>query len=703
VDGRGRHRKANDVSNRLSAASSPYLLQHKDNPVNWYPWGDEALERAKREQKPIFLSVGYSSCHWCHVMAHESFEDPDTAAFMNEHFVNIKVDREERPDIDSIYMTAVQALTGHGGWPMSVFLTPGQIPYYGGTYWPPEARQGMPSFRQVLEAVADAWQNKREDVQENAGNVRQFLEAASNRVPRGADLNEDLLDEALGAFQQSFDRRFGGFGNAPKFPQPSIIDFLLRFVRRRNDARAIRMIELTLDQMAAGGMYDQLGGGFHRYSVDAEWLVPHFEKMLYDNAQLAQVYLDAYRQLDDPHYAGIARATLQWVLREMTAPEGGFYSTLDADTEGEEGLFYLWTPEEVDAVLPEEDARIAKLYWGIEPGGNFEGRSILTARKSDEDVARTLGIKLDDVSNRIPDIRSALLNARNERVKPGRDEKIIASWNGMMIRPMAEAGIVLDEPAFGEAAVRAGEFLLTMLFPESGALHSIRNGVPGTSAFLDDYANAIDAFLALYQTTFDRRWFDAALRLAGTVIAEFSDEATGLLFDSSSRAEALVTRPRDIQDGAVPSGNSIMALALIELGHMTMDEDYAQRAEAILRPLATLAASQPLGLSKALCGIESFLASAQEIAIAAKGGDVRISEFQKVYFDRYNPNSIIGLSVDGDEEAIAGMPFLEYRPLRNGEAAAYLCEHFTCMPPVTTIEEFEKLLDRGTGITWIWF
>ena len=627
----------------------------------------------------------------------------DTAAYMNEHFVNVKVDREERPDIDSIYMAAVQAMTGHGGWPMSVFLTPEQAPFYGGTYWPPQARQGMPSFQQVLEAVADAWENKRDDVEENANNVRQFLDAASNRVPRESDLNEDLLDEALGAYGQSFDRKFGGFGNAPKFPQPSIIDFLLRFVRRRNDARAIRMIELTLDQMAAGGLYDQLGGGFHRYSVDAEWLVPHFEKMLYDNAQLTQVYLDAYRQLGEPHYAGIARATLQWVLREMTAPEGGFYSTLDADTEGEEGLFYLWTPEEIDALLSEGDARIAKLYWGIEPGGNFEGRSILTNRKPDEDIARTLGIKLDDVSNRISAIREALLAARDERVKPGRDEKIIASWNGMMIRPMAEAGIVLDEPAFSDAALRAGDFLLNTLFPKSGALHSIRNGIPGTGAFLDDYANAIDAFLALYQTTFDRKWFDAAVRLTKTVIDEFSDDATGLFFDASVNAEALVTRPRDIQDGAIPSGNAIMALALIELGHMTMDENYSQRADAILRPLATLAASQPLGLSKSLCAIEAFLASAQEIAIAAREGDERIREFQKVYFDRYNPNSIIGLAVDGDEAAIAGLPFLEFRPLRNGEPAAYLCEHFTCMPPVTTPEELASLLERGTGITWIWF
>lgn len=691
------------MSNRLSTSTSPYLQQHKDNPVDWYPWGTEALDRARQEQKPIFLSVGYSSCHWCHVMAHESFEDPETAAFMNEHFVNIKVDREERPDIDSIYMTAVQALTGHGGWPMSVFLTPDQVPYYGGTYWPPQPRQGMPSFRQVLEAVADAWTNKRADVQENAQNVRQFLEAASSQAPKQTELTEELLDEALGAIGQTFDRRNGGFGNAPKFPQPSIIGFLLRFVRRRNDARAKRMIELTLDRMAGGGMYDQLGGGFHRYAVDAEWLVPHFEKMLYDNAQLAQIYLDAYRQLDEPYYAGITRATLHWVLREMTSPEGAFYSTLDADTEGEEGRFYLWTTDEIDAILAPGDAAIAKLFWGIEPEGNFEERTILTERKTDEEVARALGLKLDDVSNRIPEIRQTLLAARAKRVAPGRDEKIIAAWNGMMIRPMTEAGIALDEPAFSEAAIQAGEFLLGTLFPENGALHSIRDGISSTGAFLDDYAHAIDAFLALYQTTFDRKWFDAALRLTETVIAEFSDDATGLFFDASANAESLLTRPRDFQDGAVPSGNSVMALALIELSHMTMNEDYSQRAEAILRPLASIAASQPLGLSNALCAIESWLASAQEIAIAAKPQDPRIDAFRKVFFDHYNPNAVIGLAVDGDETAIAGLPFLEYRPLRNGEAAAYLCEHFTCMPPVSTPDELGVLLERGTGITWVWY
>jgi uncharacterized protein YyaL (SSP411 family) len=699
----GRHRKALHMSNRLASSTSPYLLQHRDNPVDWYPWGDEALARAKQEQKPIFLSVGYSSCHWCHVMAHESFEDPETAAFMNEHFVNIKVDREERPDIDSIYMTAVQALTGHGGWPMSVFLTPDQVPYYGGTYWPPQPRQGMPSFRQVLEAVADAWETKRADVEENAQNVKQFLEAASSRVPKATELDEELLDESVKAFAQSFDQTYGGFGNAPKFPQPSIIEFLQRFIRRRHDMRAIRMVELTLDQMAAGGLYDQLGGGFHRYSVDAQWLVPHFEKMLYDNAQLAQVYLDAYRQLGHERYAAVVQETLRWVLREMTSPEGGFYSALDADTEGEEGLFYLWTPEEIDALLSEEDANIAKLYWGIEPGGNFEGRTILTNRVSNEEVARRHGIKLDEVSPRIEALRGTLLAARDERVRPGRDDKIIASWNGMMVRPMAEAGIVFREPAFTDAALRAGEFLLTTLFPETGGIHSISNGVPGTRAFLEDYAHAIDAFLALYQTTFDRTWFDAALRLTKTVNEQFSDAETGLYFDSSSASDSLITRPRDFQDGAVPSGNSVMALDLITLSHITMEDDYRARAEAVLRPLATVAESQPLGVSKALCAIEAYLASAQEIAIAAKVGDEMIWEFQKVYFDRYNPNSVIGLAVDGDEAAIAGMPFLEYRPLRNGEPAAYLCEHFTCMPPVTTTEELGKLLDRGTGITWTWF
>ena len=691
------------MTNRLANSASPYLQQHQDNPVDWYPWGDEALTLSKNQQKPIFLSVGYSSCHWCHVMAHESFEDAETAAFMNEHFVNIKVDREERPDIDSIYMTAVQALTGHGGWPMSVFLTPDQVPYYGGTYWPPQPRQGMPSFRQVLEAVADAWENKRDDVQENAQNVKQFLEAASTRVPRATEISEDLLDGAVKAFAEPFDAKYGGFGNAPKFPQPSIIEFLQRFIRRRNDTRAIRMVEVTLNQMAAGGMYDQLGGGFHRYAVDAQWLVPHFEKMLYDSAQLAQVYLDAYRQFGHARYATVVQQTLRWVLREMTGPEGGFYSAQDADTEGEEGLFYLWTPEEIDALLSKEDASIARLYWGIEPDGNFEGRSILTNRVSEEEVARRLGIELAEVGRRVETIRGTLLAARDKRERPGRDEKVIASWNGMMIRPMAEAGVVFREPDFTDAAVRAGEFLLDTLFPESGALHSIRAGIPGTGAFLDDYAHAIDAFLALYQVTFDRKWFEAAVRLTKTVIEQFGDEETGLFFDASADAEALVTRPRDLQDGAMPSGNAVMALDLVALSHITMDDDYRARAEAILRPLATVAESQPLGVSKALCAIEAYLASAQEIAIAAKAGDERIWEFQRVYFDRYNPNSVIGLALDGDDGAIAGMPFLEYRPLRNGESAAYLCEHFTCMPPVTTTEELAKLLDRGTGITWVWF
>jgi hypothetical protein len=517
------------------------------------------------------------------------------------------------------------------------------------------------------------------------------------------ELDPKLLVQAAIQLERAFDQQHGGFGQAPKFPHPMDLRLLLHVWRREKKDRILSMVTHTLQKMAAGGMYDQLGGGFHRYSVDAEWLVPHFEKMLYDNAQLARVYLDAYRQLGHPDYAGVVRATLRWVLREMTSPEGGFYSTLDADTEGEEGRFYLWTPEEIDALLPEEDARIAKPYWGIESGGNFEGRTILTNRKSAEDVARTLGLELDDVGERIESIRSALLTARNQRVRPARDEKIIASWNGMMIRPMAEAGIVLDEPAFSDAAVRAGQFLLEKLFPESGALHSIRDGVAGASAFLDDYANAIDAFLALFQTTFDRRWFDAALRLTRDVLTDFGDEATGLFFDASAKSEALVTRPRDLQDGATPSGNSVFALALIELGHMTMEDHYRERAEAILQPIASVAASQALGVSNGLCAIEAYLASAQEIAIAAKAGDQRIREFQRVYFDRYNPNSIIGLAVDGDESSIAGLPFLEYRPLRNGEPAAYLCEHFTCMPPVTTVEDFAKLLDKGTGITWVWF
>jgi uncharacterized protein len=688
------------VANRLANETSPYLLQHKDNPVDWFPWGKEALDRAAKVDKPIFLSIGYSSCHWCHVMEHESFENPETAAYLNDHFVSIKVDREERPDLDSIYMTAVQALTGHGGWPMSVFLAPDQVPFYGGTYWPDEPRQGMPSFRSVLEAVSDAYRNKRDDVAENARQVRAFLQAASSNAPRETNLSGEVLDEAFANLVNAFDNRNGGFGNAPKFPQPSIVEFLLRYHKRTGSPRAAQMASRTLDQMAAGGIFDQIGGGFHRYSVDAIWLVPHFEKMLYDNAQLVKNYLDGYRLFGHARYAEVARDILNYVATEMTSPGGGFFSTQDADTDGQEGKFYLWTVDEIDELLPAEDADIAKRFWEIRPGGNFEGKTILTRKTSLADLAAEVGIPLTDLEERIGKIRRILGEERAKRTQPGRDEKIIASWNGMMIRAFVEAGSVLDDPSFIDIASAAGTFLLKDLFLDSMAFHSIKDGQTGIGAYLDDFANVIDAYISLYEATFQRRWIDAALVLTGRMLDLFSDPATPFFFDDSSNHEPLVARPRDIQDGAVPSGNAVAASVLVKLSWMTENADFEIRARDILSRLATVAAAQPLGFGKALAAIDAYLATPKEVAVAAARSDPKIEEFRRAMFSIYEPNAILGYAEPKKKSSTKGLPFLEQRPLRNGEAAAYVCEHYACLPPVVNGAALVETLKTGTGISW---
>jgi uncharacterized protein YyaL (SSP411 family) len=482
--------KASDpVANRLANETSPYLLQHKDNPVDWYPWGSEALAKAKAEDKPILVSIGYSACHWCHVMEHESFEDPETAAVMNEHFVNVKVDREERPDVDALYMTAVQAMTGHGGWPLNVFLMPDGTPFYGGTYWPPEDRMGMPAFQRVLEAVADTYRTQREQIEEQGERVRDVLQQAMSVQPEPGEIEERLISEAVELLGQRFDARHGGFGGAPKFPQASVLEFLLRADRFLDSARARTMVTTTLDRMAAGGIYDQIGGGFHRYAVDAIWLVPHFEKMLYDNAQLARLYLDAYRLTGTPRYREVVEETLDYVLREMTSPEGGFYSTQDADSEGEEGKFYVWTPEEIDAAVGPEDGRVLRAYYGVEPGGNFEGKSILFRPNSDEAVATTLGLSVAELREQVRAASAKLRAARDKRVWPGRDEKVLASWNGMMLRAFAEASRALDRPDYRAAAVRSAEFLLTTMSRDGRLLHTYKDGRARIAGFLDDYAN----------------------------------------------------------------------------------------------------------------------------------------------------------------------------------------------------------------------
>ncbi|MEA2523139.1 MAG: uncharacterized protein QOF73_366 [Thermomicrobiales bacterium] len=688
------------MANRLAKETSPYLLQHKDNPVDWYSWGPEALEKAKREDKPMLVSIGYSACHWCHVMEHESFEDERTAAVMNESFVNIKVDREERPDLDSIYMTAVQAMTGHGGWPLNAFVTPEGVPFYGGTYWPPEDRMGMPAFTKVLEAVSDAYQNRREEVLENAEQIREYLTKATATTPQADDLQPAILDAALRGLSRSFDGENGGFGGAPKFPQPATLEFLARYHRRTDDERAAKMLRLTLDKMAAGGMYDQIGGGFHRYAVDAIWLVPHFEKMLYDNAQLARAYLDAYRAFGDDTYRRIVTETLDYVVREMTSPEGGFYSTQDADSEGEEGKFYVWTPEEIEQVLGADDAAIVGRYYGVTPGGNFEGHSILNLPRPASDVAAELGTSVERLNEVVAAARPKLYDARERRIHPGRDEKVLTSWNGMMLRAFAEASRALPQPDYRDVARRNAEFLLSKLRQDDRLLHTYKDGQAKLNGYLEDYANLIDGLIALYEATFERRWIEEALRLTETMIAEFADEQGAGFYDTGTSHETLVSRPRELHDGATPSGNSVAASVLLRLAAMTGNSAYQRRASAVLQTMARPMGEHPTGFGRFLSALDTYLATPREVAIAGRRDDPQVDALAATVFRRYEPNAILGFA-DQDDPAPAGLfPFLAERPMKDSTATAYLCERYACLPPVTAPADLMIQLEQGTGISW---
>jgi uncharacterized protein YyaL (SSP411 family) len=688
------------LANRLANETSPYLLQHKDNPVDWHPWGPEALEKARREDKPMLVSIGYSACHWCHVMEHESFENDETAALMNEKFINIKVDREERPDLDSIHMAAVQAMTGQGGWPLNAFLTADGVPFYGGTYWPPQDRMGMPSFKKVLEAVSDAYANRKDEVLSNAEQIREFLQRGHPVDSWVGDLDGQVLDSAATALRRQFDGEHGGFGSAPKFPQASVLEFLLRYHRAIGDDRTARMLRLTLDKMAGGGMYDQIGGGFHRYSVDAIWLVPHFEKMLYDNAQLARVYLDAYRLFGDAVYRRIAEETLDYVAREMTSPEGGFYATQDADSEGEEGKFYVWSAEEIDEVLGPEDGRIAQSYYGVTPGGNFEGHNILNLARTPAQVAGELGITVERLGEVIQDAKRGLYEARAKRIWPGRDDKAITSWNGMMLRAFAEASRTLDRADYREIARKNAEFLLVKLRHDGRLLHTYKDGTAKIDGFLDDYANLIDGLIALYEATFERHWLDEARALAETMTSEFADGERGGFFDTAASAERLVSRPQDMQDGATPSGNAVAASVLMRLAQFTGNQDFETMASAVLRSLVRPMAEQPLGFGRFLATVDLYIGTRREVAIAGRRDDPTVEELAAAVYRRFEPNTILGFADPEDNSDTAGLPFLEQRPMRQGKATAYLCEHFSCMPPVFDVESLTKLLEQGTGVIW---
>lgn len=673
------------MPNRLATQSSPYLLQHAGNPVDWYPWGTDALERARAESLPIFLSIGYSACHWCHVMEHESFEDAEIARFLNEHFVCIKVDREERPDLDQIYMNAVQLMTGRGGWPMSVFLTPELKPFYGGTYWPPTARMGMPGFDQVLEAVSDAWKNRRGDALAQANSLSEHLRQIAQPAAAAGPLDQDMLDRAGSDVARSFDPTYGGFGSAPKFPHPFDLRLLLRLWRRHRRDDLLHVVTFTLEKMAAGGIYDQLGGGFHRYSVDERWLVPHFEKMLYDNALLVPCYLEAHLVTGREDFARIARETCDYVLREMTSPEGGFYSTQDADSEGVEGKFFVWTPAEVRAILGETPARAFELVYDVTQAGNFEhGQSILNRPRPLEACAAELGRDSVELAQELAESRARLLDARERRVHPGLDDKVIVAWNGLMIDALAQAAAVLEEPRYLIAAQRAAHFLLEHARrPDGRLLHSWRRGVATLDAYLDDYACLCNALVSLYEVDFDEHWIVEACALADLVLELFRDQNDNGFFFTASDHEELITRPKDLYDNATPSGNSVAALALLRLAKLSGRDTYRAGADSALRAGAVVAQQAPRAAGQFLAALDMHLGPTPEIAILGEPAHEATAAVLANLRHRYLPNKVVALRRPGAVEEPSPLAALwEGKTLEGPGPGVFICEHFACRAPV---------------------
>ncbi|HSW38015.1 MAG TPA: thioredoxin domain-containing protein [Acidobacteriota bacterium] len=676
-------------TNALINETSPYLLQHAHNPVDWYPWGEEALARAKKEDKPILLSIGYSACHWCHVMERESFEDEEIAALMNGHFINIKVDREERPDLDAIYMAAVQMMTGSGGWPMTLFLTPEQAPFFCGTYFPKDDRHGMPGFRRVLKGIAEAYRQQKEAVYKDARFLSGELRKTGGPLKDRGALHLGLLETAASSLASGYDSVNGGFGQAPKFPPSMTLTFLMRFYLRSRDEAYREIVEKTLTKMARGGMYDQLGGGFHRYSVDARWLVPHFEKMLYDNALLSRAYLDAYLLTGNDSYRRICREVLDYVNREMTSPEGGFYSSQDADSEGEEGTFFLWTVDEIKSLLGAENARVFCRHYGVAAEGNFAGKNILHIPDSGDPASGKDAGAPENLPPAVRRGRETLLEARNLRPKPGRDEKILTAWNGLMMRSFAEASVALMDDEYRRIAVRNAEFLLLKLRRNGSLLRSYKDGQARFNAYLEDYAYLIDGLVSLYEADFAARWVDEANGLAASMIARFWDERDGGFFFTAVDHEDLIHRPKEYYDGATPSGNSAAAAALLRLWKLTGDDRWVRPAVTILEGMAEAMTRHPHSFSHMLCALDYYLGPVKEIAIIGAPDDSDARALLREVFGRYLPNKAVACGQSG------GLPMLENRSKPDGHAAAYVCENFTCLQPAASPENLRKLLGKS--------
>jgi len=673
-------------TNGLADETSPYLLQHAHNPVDWYPWGEEALLRAKQEDKPILLSIGYSACHWCHVMERESFENEEIARLMNENFINIKVDREERPDLDAIYMSVVQMVTGSGGWPMTVFLTPDQAPFFCGTYFPSEGAGGRPGFRQVVTEVARAYRERKKDIHVNGITLKKELEKL-NSLPEARDeIDPAILDESVSGIISSYDPHHGGFGPAPKFPPSMTLSFLLRSYLRSGREQFLDIVKNTLIHMACGGIYDQIGGGFHRYSVDAEWLVPHFEKMLYDNALLSRIYLDTHLMTGVGLFRRVAEETLDYVLREMTSPEGGFYSSQDADSEGKEGAFFLWSHSEVTSILNDEESDLFCRYFGITPEGDFEGINILNVPRSGDTVAKLCGIPEEHLLDVVRNGKRKLFAAREKRVKPGRDEKILTAWNGLMMRSFAEAAAALQRRDYRSAAVQNAEFLLSHLRKEGRLLRSFKDGRARFAAYLEDYAYLIDGLLSLYEASFETRWLSEAETLAGSMVREFWDSDGDGFYFTAENHEALIHRPKEFYDFATPSGNSVAAYALLRLSKFTGDRKWAQYPESIFKRMQDLILRQPGSFAHLLCAIDFYCGCPKEIAVV---GDPEAEETRALLnqiFQVYLPNKVVACGSD------SGTFLLKNRSRVNGKTAVYVCENFTCKAPVTSPDGLREVL-----------
>jgi uncharacterized protein YyaL (SSP411 family) len=682
-------------TNRLAQETSPYLLQHAHNPVEWYAWGEEALERSQREDKPILLSIGYSACHWCHVMERESFENEEIARQMNEQFVNIKVDREERPDLDQIYMSAVQMMTRHGGWPLTVFLTPDLVPFYGGTYFPPEDRHQMPGFPRVLASVSEAYRSRPEEVRQSAWEILSELRRMSVAQESSEVINAQLLDDAYRGLARSFDPHFGGFGGAPKFPSSMNLDFLLRTYKRAGDARALEMATHSCRMMADGGMYDQLGGGFHRYSTDARWLVPHFEKMLYDNALLTRLYLHAHQATGESFFRRVAEETLGYVTREMLDASGAFYSTQDADSEGVEGKFFVWDKEEVESLLGPEDARLFCAYYDVTVGGNFEERNILHVERPAAEVAREQKVPVERLAEAVQRGRGRLFTERERRIKPGRDEKVITAWNGLMLEAYAEAAAVFERDDYREIAERNAQFILDTLVSEGLLLHVYKDGRAKHVGFLDDYAFVVSGLVTLYETTGRLRWLEAALTLTDKMVDEFWDDEGGGFFYNGRSGEKLIVRSKDYFDNATPSGNSVAAEALLRLSVLTGNEDYRRKAVNVLRLVRDAVERYPSAFGYALGAIDFYLSTPKEIVVVGEAEQAR--PLLREVWKRYLPNKAVALSTDVDETAARLVPLLRERTARGGRAAAYVCENYTCLQPVNTPGELAAQLEDNAG------